>query len=305
MSELLLTGAFAYTEEQKERFARLGCRVHFMQQERECLPVDAERIELVVCNGLFLWHDIDEFTNLRYVQLTSAGLDRVPLEKIRGKGIVLHNARGVYSVPMAEWAVFRVLERYKQGHWFYERQRRKEWLKCRELRELAGRKVAVVGAGNVGQEVAKRFAAFGMKVVGYDIRVFESSCFDRIKLIETFGADVGSFDVIVVTAPLTEQTFHLISRDMLRRLKRDAVLVNIARGALVDEGALGETLAERPDVYAALDVFEQEPLPEGSPLWRLPNVALSPHNSFVSDGNVERMFSVIYNNLKNYLAEGV
>ena len=82
-------------------------------------------------------------------------------------------------------------------------------------------------------------------------------------------------------------------------------MVNIARGALVDEGALGEVLAERPDVYAALDVFEQEPLPEGSPLWRLPNVALSPHNSFVSDGNAERMFSVIYNNLKNYLAEGV
>ena len=301
---LLITGAFHPTPAQKAQLESGGYTLYFHADERAAVPQPA-RYDAVICNGLFLYQDIALFENLKIIQLTSAGLDRVPVDVIHRRGIRLFNAGSAYSVPMAEWAVFRVLERYKQGHWFYERQRRKEWLKCRELRELAGRKVAVVGAGNVGQEVAKRFAAFGMKVVGYDIRVFESSCFDRIKLIETFGADVGSFDVIVVTAPLTEQTFHLISSDMLRRLKRDAVLVNIARGALVDEGALGETLAERPDVYAALDVFEQEPLPEGSPLWRLPNVALSPHNSFVSDGNVERMFSVIYNNLKNYLAEGV
>ena len=106
----------------------------------------------------------------------------------------------------------------------------------------------------------------------------------------------------MVTPPLTDQTYHLISEEILVRLKKDAILVNIARGALIDEKALYEVLVERPDVYAVLDVFEREPLADDSPLWRLPNVALSPHNSFVSDGNSERMFSVIYNNLKEYLS---
>ena len=90
---------------------------------------------------------------------------------------------------------------------------------------------------------------------------------------------------------------------MLRNLKRGATLINIARGALVDEAALGRILAERPDLHAALDVFENEPLPEESSLWRLPNVVVSPHNSFVSNGNATRMFTLLYENLKNFIGK--
>ena len=301
MHNLLLTGAFPYSEEQKEQLARLGCGVCLMQQESGELSVEASQAEMVICNGLFLHHDIEEFANLRYIQLTSAGLDRVPLDRIRERGIVLHNARGVYGIPMAEWVMFRVLERYKQAGCFWEQQRRRVWEKHRGLREIVGCRVAIIGAGNVGQEVAKRFVIFGAEVIGYDVRIFAAPTFEQVELIDKFAGEVDTFDIVVVTAPLTVQTYHLISRDMLARLKKDAILVNIARGALIDEKALCEVLVERPDVYAVLDVFEQEPLTDDSPLWRLPNVALSPHNSFVSDGNNERMFSVIYNNLKAYL----
>ena len=165
-----------------------------------------------------------------------------------------------------------------------------------------GKRVAIIGAGNVGQEVAKRFAIFGAEVIGYDVRIFVAPAFERVELIDKLVGEVDTFDIVVVTAPLTDQTYHLISEEILVRLKKDAILVNIARGALIDEKALYEVLVERPDVYAVLDVFEREPLADDSPLWRLPNVALSPHNSFVSDGNSERMFSVIYNNLKEYLS---
>ena len=302
MRNLLLTGAFPYSEEQKEQLARLGCGIYFMQQEGGDLSIGASQVEMVVCNGLFLHHDIDVFTNLKYVQLTSAGLDRVPLDKIRERGVVLHNVRGVYGIPMAEWAMFRVLERYKQAACFWERQRRKVWEKHRGLREIMGKRVAIIGAGNVGQEVAKRFAIFGAEVIGYDVRIFVAPAFERVELIDKLVGEVDTFDIVVVTAPLTDQTYHLISEEILVRLKKDAILVNIARGALIDEKALYEVLVERPDVYAVLDVFEREPLADDSPLWRLPNVALSPHNSFVSDGNSERMFSVIYNNLKEYLS---
>ena len=194
----------------------------------------------------------------------------MPVEKIKARGIELNNARGVYSIPMAEWAMFRVLEHYKQGWFFRMEQENGRWTKHRGLREVAGIKVAVVGAGNVGQIVAKHFQAFGA-------------------------------DVVVVTAPLLPSTRGLISRDVLMAMKQNATLVNIARGGLIDEQAMCEVLVERIDLFVALDVFETEPLAEDSPLWKLENVAISPHNSFASDGNNVRMFEVMFQNLKNFI----
>ena len=140
---LLLTGCFSYTESQKEKLASLGYRIHFMQQEKDSLPLAAAEVDATVCNGLFLTHNIEEFSQLKFIQLTSAGFDRVPVDYIKAKGIALHNARGVYSVPMAEWALFRVLEHYKQGWFFKNEQKQHQWTKHRGLRELACSRVDI------------------------------------------------------------------------------------------------------------------------------------------------------------------
>ncbi|MCI7183056.1 MAG: NAD-binding protein [Prevotella sp.] len=298
---LLLTGCFKYSEIQMESLRSLGYTVYFMQQEKDELPLEAAEVDATVCNGLFLSHDIDTFSRLKLIQLTSAGFDRVPVEKIKECGIELYNARGVYSTPMAEWAVFRVLEHYKQGWFFCKEQEAGRWTKHRGLREVAGIKVAVVGAGNVGMEVAKRFQAFGAETTGFDIHTNETIGFDHMALTETFGERVCEYDIVVITAPLLPSTRGLISREVLLAMKQDAILVNIARGGLIDEQALCEVLTERKDLFAALDVFETEPLVEKSPLWRMDNVAISPHNSFVSNGNNARMFKVMYENLKNFI----
>lgn len=298
---LLLTGCFKYSEIQMESLRSLGYTVYFMQQEKDELPLEAAEVDATVCNGLFLSHDIDTFSRLKLIQLTSAGFDRVPVEKIKECGIELYNARGVYSTPMAEWAVFRVLEHYKQGWFFCKEQEAGRWTKHRGLREVAGIKVAVVGAGNVGMEVAKRFQAFGAETTGFDIHTNETIGFDHMALMETFGERVCEYDIVVITAPLLPSTRGLISREVLLAMKQDAILVNIARGGLIDEQALCEVLTERKDLFAALDVFETEPLVEKSPLWRMDNVAISPHNSFVSNGNNARMFKVMYENLKNFI----
>lgn len=300
---LLLTGCFNYSEEQMEALRSLGYNAHFMQQEKEALPIDAAEVDATVCNGLFLSHDIEAFSRLKLIQLTSAGFDRVPVDRIKERGIELYNARGVYSTPMAEWAVFRVLEHYKQGWFFRKEQENGRWMKHRGLREVAGTKVAVVGAGNVGQEVAKRFRAFGAETTGFDIHTNETEGFDYMALTETLSERVSEFDVVVVTAPLLPSTRGLISRKVLCAMMEGAMLVNIARGGLIDEQAMCEVLAERKDLFAALDVFETEPLNEESPLWKLENVAVSPHNSFVSDGNNARMFAVMYQNLKNFIEQ--
>lgn len=297
---LLLTGCFNYTEEQLKQLQQLGYSVYFMQQEKETLPMPASEVDAVVCNGLFLSHSITAFTRLKYIQLTSAGLDRVPMDYVKEHGIEICNARGVYSVPMAEWVLFRLLEHYKHALHFNTAQNANEWLKDRGLEEISDKRCCIVGAGNVGCEVAKRLSVMGCNVIGYDLYPKERQEFDEVRHIDNFMSDLHSYDIVILTAPHTPETHHLLNANTLAHLRTNAVLVNIARGGLVDENALIEILRQRQDLFAVLDVFEQEPLSQNSPLWSLSNVALSPHNSFVSNGNNKRMFQVIESNLRRW-----
>ena len=302
--KLLVTGAFNYRPKQIEALQSLGIELFFLQHEQEPMTeITPEEVDAVVCNGLFLYHDIDRFTRLRYIQLTSAGLDRVPVQALNNPDIVLHNARGVYAIPMAEWAMCKVLDIYKATAGFQSTQQAREWKKERGLREVNGTKIAIIGAGNVGSEVAKRFQVFGAEVIGFDIHTQPTEGFDHMYLINGLPGLVAKFDTLILTAPLTEQTYHLIGYDILSDMKQGAILINIARGALIDEKAMYKILKERSDIHAVLDVFETEPLPNDNLLWGLPNVTISPHNSFVSVGNNERMFAVIYDNLKKFIEE--
>lgn len=297
---LLLTGCFNYTEKQLKQLQQLEYTIYFLQQEKENLPLPASEVDAVVCNGLFLSHDIVDFTRLKYIQLTSAGLDRVPMDYVKAHGIEICNARGVYSVPMAEWVLFRLLEHYKHAVHFNAAQKANEWLKDRNLEEINDKRCCIVGAGNVGCEVAKRLSAMGCNVIGYDLYPNERQEFDEVKHINKFMSDLHGYDIVILTAPHTPETHHLLNAGTLSQLKSNAVLVNIARGGLIDEDALIKMLQQRQDLFAILDVFEKEPLPQNSPLWNLPNVALSPHNSFVSNGNNKRMFQVIESNLRKW-----
>lgn len=300
---LLITGAFKLTDFQSDAIRQLGYDIISMPHEDGKLPAEPTEIDVVVCNGLFLHHDIRLFKNLKFIQLTSAGLDRVPIDYIRDNGIELHNARGVYSIPMAEWVVMRILEIYKSLDSFNRNQKEKVWEKHRNLREVSGTKVAIIGAGNVGQEIAKRLSAFGAHVTGFDIHESPTPSFEKIELISRFRSVVGEYDIIILTAPQTPETKKMIGEEILSSLKNGAVIVNVSRGSLIDEKALERILPNRKDIYAVLDVFESEPLSSESKLWEMDNIKISPHNSFVGDGNQQRLFQVVMNNLKVYAHE--
>ena len=167
--KLLITGAWNCTNDQLNQIESMGHSVLFMQNEKDVLPCAYEEVEGVVCNGLFLSHPIEKFSNLRFIQLTSAGFDRVPMEYVKTHGIEIHNARGVYSIPMAEFALCGVLQLYKQSRFFLENQKQGRWEKHRGILELYGKTVCIVGCGNVGTECAKRFQAFGCNVLGVDL----------------------------------------------------------------------------------------------------------------------------------------
>lgn len=181
--KLLLTGAFKYTNEQIEYLKSHGNEVVFVQDERRKIGFDVSDIEGVICNGLFLYNKIEQFKSLKYIQLTSAGFDRVPLDYINDHKIKIYNARGVYSVPMAEFALTGILQLVKQSRFFYENQKQHLWEKSRTLGELSGKTAVIVGAGNIGTEVAKRLNAFDMTVIGVDVCNIEKLYFDKVELL--------------------------------------------------------------------------------------------------------------------------
>lgn len=294
---LLITGAWSAAKEYIPEIEKQGHRVVFMQNESDALPCAPEWVEGTVCNGLFLSHDIEQFVNLRYVQLTSAGFDRVPMEYIKVHNIEIRNARGVYSIPMAEFALCGVLQLYKQSRFFMDNQKRRNWEKHRGLLELFGKTVCIVGCGSVGTECAKRFSAFGCDVVGVDLYPREDVQYREMFPLSRLDEVLPIADVIVLTLPLTDETRHMMNCEHLSLLKDTAVIVNIARGAVVDTGALIEALPHLGG--AVLDVFEEEPLSQSSVLWDLENVVVSPHNSFVGEHNQERLGQEIISNINS------
>ena len=294
--KVLITGAFSLTPELRQKLEALGLEITFHADERERVETP-EGFEAVICNGLFLYNDITRFEKLRFIQLTSAGLDRVPVDYCRGKGIRIENARGVYSAPMAEFALWGVLQLYKQGKFFGENQRAHRWEKHRELLELAGKTVCILGCGSVGAECAKRFEAFGCRVLGIATGARQQEHFEAVYALDSLIDVLPQADIVVLTLPLMEQTKHLFSRAAFEAMKPGSILVNLARGAIVDTSALTEALKTKLG-GAVLDVFEEEPLGENSPLWDMENVVLTPHNSFVGEGNRQRLIDTVLRNFQ-------
>lgn len=296
---LLVTGAFACTESDLNQLRKCGHKVIYMQQEKSPLPCDAAWVEGIIGNGIFLSHPIEQFANLRFIQLTSAGFDRVPMDYVEQHGIEIHNARGVYSIPMAEFALSGILQLVKQSRFFNENQKQHIWEKSRTLGELAGKTAVIVGAGNIGAEVAKRLKAFDVTVVGIDITTAERPHFDKIQPLENLDEQLKTADIVVLTLPLTDDTKGMFKKSKFDLMKSNSIFVNIARGQLVIESDLLDALNSKKISGAVLDVFDTEPLEKTSPLWDMDNVIITPHNSFVGEGNGDRLSRLILSNIAN------
>ncbi len=298
--KLLLTGAFNYSAEQIKSLRAVGNDIIFIQDERVPLDIDVSEIEGVICNGLFLYNDIKQFENLKYIQLISVGYDRIPLDYIKDKKIKVFNARGVYSVPMAEFAIGGIFQLVKQFGFFYENKKKHAWNKSRTLGELIGKTAVIVGAGNIGSEIAKRLKAFDMTVIGVDIFNDSRLYFDKIELLDNLNDQLKIADIVILTLPLTDSTANMFDKTKFSIMKDTSIFVNVARGQLVNENDLIDALTKKEIAGAVLDVFNSEPLDEKSPLWDFDNVILTPHNSFVGENNNKRMFDVIFKNLETF-----
>ena len=291
---VLVTGAFNDFDKLKKEFNNV--EFMFVQNEQEKLDVDVSIFDYVICNGLFLYNNIEDFKSLKYIQVTSAGLDRLPMEYIESNNIKVFNAKGVYSIPMAEWVICKILDVYKNSFSFYEKQKEKLWEKNRNIFELNGKTVAIVGYGSVGKEIAKRLHSFGVKIIVIDRKKIEDEIVYKSFLIDELINGIMESNIIILTLPLTKETENMFCNSVFEKINNRPILINVARGKIINT----KDLINNSDRFLSiiLDVFEEEPLDKKNELWNLDNVIVTPHNSFVGEYNSERLYEVIKNNLE-------
>ncbi len=237
---------------------------------------------------------------LRWVHVASAGVDRVLFGELAASEVVVTNSRGVFDEPMAEYVHALVLCFAKDLHTTLGLQRQRRW-QHRETERLAGARVLVVGTGPIGRAIGRRLASAGMRVSGIG-RTGRGGDPD-LGEIRPFGQlheALAEADYVVLAAPLTPETEGMIDAAALRRMRPSARLINVGRGALVVEPDLAAALDGGRIRGAALDVFADEPLPESSPLWKMPEVIVSPHMSGDVVGWREELVELFIRNLHRY-----
>jgi len=244
---------------------------------------------------------------LRWVHSAAAGVGGSLSEAMRSSKVMFTNSAGVHAVPMAEWVIGAVLHFGRGFDVAVRAQAARSWDKRPfdaaepPVRELADQRMGILGFGGIGREVATRAAALGMRVSATRRRPSGSPA--GIELITGDGAAhevAARSDVLVVCLPETDETRGMVSADLLAAIPEGALLINVARGGIVDETALVAALAEGRLRGAALDVTAREPLPEDSPLWGLPNVLITPHVSATSPRFWDRQMELIRTNLRRY-----
>lgn len=237
---------------------------------------------------------------LRWYHSVGAGVeDLIDVPEFRERGIALTNNSGSYDIQIAEHAVAFILAGAKRLHRYRDQQARHEWKEHRQD-EVRGATLVVFGLGSIGAEIGRLGAALGMRVIGVRRRTEPVPGIDQVVPPERLGEVASEADYLAVAAPLTRATRGAVSRDVIARMKKSAWIVNIARGAIVDEVALADALRDGRLGGAGLDAFSVEPLPGDHPLWALENVIISPHSSNSSPHVRERTLALFVENLRRF-----
>ena len=248
-----------------------------------------------------------EAARLKWVHTTSAGVGQLMYPEFRSSGVILTNASGVHAPAMAEHITGMILAMARDfpGAIRYQAQRKwaqqEIWDGPARPRELSGAVALIVGFGAVGRALAERLHGFGMHIWAVTRSgKAETGLAERAFPAAELNDALRAADYVILAAPETPQTHHLIGAEQLAAMKRSAILVNVARGSLVDQAALIAALEKRAIGGAALDVATPEPLPPESPLWSLDNVFITPHTSGISERIWQRETELLISNLERW-----
>ncbi|BBC61490.1 phosphoglycerate dehydrogenase [Melissococcus plutonius] len=241
-------------------------------------------------------------SQLKWIQTISAGIDTFDLKKLANKGILLSNGGGLYDFSIAEYVIGVLLTKFRGIKKSIQLQEEKKWAKnAIEPVQLTKQKLLIVGTGKIGQQIAQLAEGFGLKIYGINTSGHSVShfikCYSQKEMIQV----VSEMDIVVNILPLTKDTYHLYNDKMFHAMKKGVIFVNVGRGPSVNTVDLIHALDEKILSFAALDVFEDEPLEKDSPLWEMENVLITPHIAGLTPGITDQLFEIFLSNLKSYI----
>lgn len=272
------------------------------------VPVDADSTDWSIVDGAIRWGmDADAFAsmlagapNVRWLHSPGAGVEGWPLEELRSRGITLTNGAGIFAIPIAEWVLSVMLLAAKRGREVDAAQQEHRWAGDLVSEELYGRTLLVVGGGGIGQQIVDRAAAFCMRIWATNRSGRAVANAERTVTGDQWRDLLGEAHFVVVTVPLTEQTRGIIGRGELTRMRSDAWLVNVGRGATLDEDAVLDAVTDGQIAGAALDTWVTEPLPADHRAWDVAGVIVSPHRSGSSSAGRGRGLDLFADNVRRF-----
>jgi phosphoglycerate dehydrogenase-like enzyme len=243
---------------------------------------------------------LDAAPQLRWHHAPNAGVNHILTPKYLKRDLILTNGAGIHAIPIAEFVIAYLLAHAKQLQSLYKLQSEHDWQRGWVSQELLDQTLLIIGAGGIGQEIAVRAKAFGMRIFGSSRHPKLLPNFDKVVGANQWKELLPEARFVVIATPLTSETKGMIDRETLGLCRPDAYLINIARGGIVEESALIQALQAGWIAGAALDTVFTEPLPVESPLWSLPNVFITPHCSGNSPRIKERSINLFLDNLNRY-----
>ena len=277
-----------------------GLTVAAAESAADAVPLARDARVLAGMPGAINQAVIDAAPRLELLQMMTSGVDLIRNLKLPER-VAICTGRGIHGPQLSELAFTFMLNFLRDVRGLLARQADAEWQRATP-RLLLGRHVVIVGIGSISEALAARCQAFGMRVTGLSASRSEAPGFDAVRPMTELRLAVADADFVVVLTPYSAATHQLVDREALAAMPPRAMLINLARGAVIDEAALIEALEQRAIAGAGLDVFEREPLPADSPLWRLDNVFVTPHIGGASDRVPQQFAPLVADNVARWFA---
>ncbi len=297
----------------RDAYASMRDRILAVAPGARIIPISAEgvadepidEVEVLLRGWTLGGEQLDRFVGrapkLRWIHSVSVGVESMLTPCVRLRGLTVTNGRRVFDQPIAEYVLTMILALCRRLPQLLDLQRERTWQPLEAL-EVGQTTVGLVGLGGIGCEIARLLRPFGPRIVAVRRRP-DAGAIDGVELLggkEALPELLRQSDFVVLALPLTPESTAMIDDETLPEMKRGSWLINVSRGALVDEQALVRALRTGPMGGAVLDAFREEPLPDSSPFYRLPNCIVTPHTSWSSSVVLDRTFDVFCENLARY-----
>lgn len=241
---------------------------------------------------------------LKWVQSISAGVDYLPLNDFSKREVLLSNGSGIHALSISEHIIGVLLGYYRGLNESVKKQEQKVWAQeSIHYDQLSGKNLLVVGTGHIGQQLSKSIHSLGVNVYGINTTGHPAEGFVETYSIKNMAKIVPEMDIVLGILPGTHETYHIFNSDIFGKMKKTSIFINVGRGDTVHTKELISALEEKQFAFAALDVFEEEPLPKNNPLWTFDNVLITPHISGMTVDFQNKFMKIFLANLKSYLSD--